>query len=107
MLRGDSRRRPQPAPRREELQRLQLHAETLEAAVRADTVGGTVAGSVNPVVATVGAGISHRPPPVGLANWPLFNPLGAYATFLVPAVFILVLQQTLLVGMRTLRVAAA
>ena len=32
-------------------------------------------------------------------------PAGGYATFLVPAVFILVLQQTLLIGMGTLRVA--
>jgi ABC-2 type transport system permease protein len=68
-------------------------------------VRSTVAGSVNAVVATFGAGITHRPAPVGLASWPLFNPLGAYATFLVPAVFILVLQQTLLIGMGTLRVA--
>src|SRR5262245_4731260 len=68
-------------------------------------VRSTVAGSVNAVAATIGAGIARRPPPVGLASWPLFNPLGGYATFVVPAVFILVLQQTLLIGMGTLRVA--
>ena len=68
-------------------------------------VRNTVAGSVNAVAATLGAAITQRPAPVGLASWPLFNPLGAYATFLVPAVLILVLQQTLLIGMGTLRVA--
>ena len=68
-------------------------------------VRSTVAGSVNAVAASFGAGITQRPAPVGLASWPLFNPLGGYATFLVPAVLILVLQQTLLIGMGTLRVA--
>ncbi len=68
-------------------------------------VRSTVSGTVNTVAATFGASITHRPSPVGLASWPLFNPLGGYATFLVPAVFILVLQQTLLIGMGTLRVA--
>jgi ABC-2 type transport system permease protein len=68
-------------------------------------VRSTVANSVNAVVATFAASITHRRPPVSLASWPLFNPLGAYATFLVPAVFILILQQTLLIGMGTLRVA--
>jgi ABC-2 type transport system permease protein len=68
-------------------------------------VRNTVAGSVNAVATTLAAGITNRPAPVGLANWPLFNPLGGYATFLVPAVYILVLQQTLLIGMGTLRVA--
>jgi len=68
-------------------------------------VRSTVAGSVNAVAATLGAGVTHRPAPVSLASWPLFNPLGGYATFLVPAVYILILQQTLLVGMGTLRVA--
>ena len=69
-------------------------------------VRSTVAGSVNAVAATLGAGISRQPPPIGLASWPLFNPLGGYATFVVPAVFILVLQQTLLTGMATLGVVA-
>ena len=68
-------------------------------------VRSTVSGSVNTVAASFGASITHRAPPVSLASWPLFNPIGGYATFLVPAVFILVLQQTLLIGMGTLRVA--
>ena len=68
-------------------------------------VRSTLAGTVNTVAATLGAGITNRPAPLALASWPLFNPAGGYATFLVPAVFILVLQQTLLIGMGTLRVA--
>jgi ABC-2 type transport system permease protein len=68
-------------------------------------VRSTVAGTINTVAATLGSGITNRPAPVALASWPLFNPLGGYATFLVPAVFILVLQQTLLIGMGTLGVA--
>ena len=68
-------------------------------------VRSTVSASVNAVVGAFTAGITHRPPPIRLSSWPLFNPLGGYATFLVPAVLILVLQQTLLIGMGTLRVA--
>jgi ABC-2 type transport system permease protein len=67
-------------------------------------VRNTVAGTVNAVAASLGARIARRPPPVSLASWPLFNPLGGYANFVVPAVFILILQQTLLIGMGTLRV---
>lgn len=68
-------------------------------------VRSTLSSSVNAVAGTLGATITQRRPPLSLASWPLFNPLGAYATFLVPAVLILVLQQTLLIGMGTLRVA--
>ena len=68
-------------------------------------VRSTVSSTVNTVTATLAGSITQRPPPVRLATWPLFNPLGGYATFVVPAVFILVLQQTLLIGMGTLRVA--
>jgi ABC-2 type transport system permease protein len=68
-------------------------------------VRSTVSSTVNTVAATFGATITHRRPPLSLASWPLFNPIGGYATFLVPAVLILVLQQTLLIGMGTLRVA--
>jgi len=65
----------------------------------------TVNRSVNTVAATIGAVIARSRPPVTLAGWPLFNPIGGYATFIVPAVFILVLQQTLLIGVGALRVA--
>jgi ABC-2 type transport system permease protein len=67
-------------------------------------VRSTVSGAINTVTAALAASLTQRPPPVRLATWPLFNPLGGYATFLVPAVLILVLQQTLLIGMGTLRV---
>ena len=93
----------------EEFERHILRREPATVTTYADgsylLVRSTVAGSVNAVTATLAAGITHRRAPVGLANWPLFNPLGGYATFVVPAVFILVLQQTLLIGMGTLRVA--
>ena len=73
----------------------------------------TVAQAVSGVVGTVSAGVSvrrlqpggTRRQPVALASWPLFNPLGGYATFIVPAVFILILQQTILIGIGALRVA--
>jgi ABC-2 type transport system permease protein len=92
----------------EDFQRHVLRREPATVTTYADgsylLVRNTVAGSVSTVAAALGAGITKRPPPVGLASWPLFNPLGGYATFVVPAVFILVLQQTLLIGMGTLRV---
>lgn len=68
-------------------------------------VYSTVSRSVNAVATTMGAAVARTRPPVTLASWPLFNPIGGYATFLVPAVFILVLQQTLLIGVGALRVA--
>jgi ABC-2 type transport system permease protein len=36
--------------------------------------------------------------PLSLISIPMFNPMGGYASYLIPAVFILLLQQTLLVG---------
>ncbi len=47
----------------------------------------------------------RRARPVTFVPWPLFNPLAGYGTFVVPAVFILILQQTLLIGIAALRVA--
>jgi ABC-2 type transport system permease protein len=43
--------------------------------------------------------------PVTFVPWPLFNPLAGYASYVVPAVFILIMQQTLLIGIGALRVA--
>jgi ABC-2 type transport system permease protein len=40
--------------------------------------------------------------PVEILNQPLFNPTGGYASYVVPAAFILILQQTLLMGSATL-----
>ncbi len=36
--------------------------------------------------------------PLSLISFPLFNPAGGYATYVVPAVLVLMLQQTLLIG---------
>ena len=80
----------------------------------------TVTGAVNGVAGTLSAGVSvrrlqaggatyaeavTRRQPVAVAGWPLFNPMAGYATFIVPAVFILILQQTMLIGIGTVRVA--
>jgi ABC-2 type transport system permease protein len=43
-----------------------------------------------------------RNSPVEILNQPLFNPTGGYGDYVVPAAFILILQQTLLMGSATL-----
>lgn len=43
-----------------------------------------------------------RNSPIELLNQPLFNPTGGYASYIVPAAFLLILQQTLLMGSATL-----
>jgi ABC-2 type transport system permease protein len=43
-----------------------------------------------------------RSTPVEVINQPLFNPTGGYASYIVPAAFMLILQQTLLMGSATL-----
>ncbi len=40
--------------------------------------------------------------PVEIINQPLFNPTGGYGSYAVPAAFVLILQQTLLMGAATL-----
>jgi ABC-2 type transport system permease protein len=40
--------------------------------------------------------------PVEILNQPLFNPTGGYGSYVVPAAFLLILQQTLLMGAATL-----
>ena len=40
--------------------------------------------------------------PVEILNQPLFNPTGGYGSYIVPAAFLLILQQTLLMGTATL-----
>ena len=67
-------------------------------------------GSVNLDVASRGArvegGLAHaaltRSSPVELLSEPLYNPTGGYASYVVPAAFILILQQTLLLGVATM-----
>lgn len=43
-----------------------------------------------------------RGSPVEFLNEPLFNPTGAYGAYVVPAAFILILQQSMLMGIATL-----
>jgi ABC-2 type transport system permease protein len=47
-----------------------------------------------------------RSSPVEVLNQPLFNPTGGYASYVVPAAFMLILQQTMLMGSATLGGAA-
>jgi ABC-2 type transport system permease protein len=49
-------------------------------------------------VGALSAGIERRPDPVVLLARPLFNPAEGYASYVVPAVLVLILQQTLLIG---------
>ncbi|HEY1943032.1 MAG TPA: ABC transporter permease [Roseiarcus sp.] len=67
-------------------------------------------GAVNVEIASSGAraegGLAHaaltRSSPVEVLSEPLFNPTGGYASYVVPAAFILILQQTLLLGVATM-----
>src|SRR6185295_14552986 len=47
-----------------------------------------------------------RSSPVEVLAQPLFNPTGGYASYIVPAAFLLILQQTLLMGAATVGGAA-
>jgi ABC-2 type transport system permease protein len=68
------------------------------------------AGAVSGAAAARGArsdgSLAHaaliRNSPVELVSEPLFNPTGGYASYIVPAAFVLILQQTLLMGSATL-----
>lgn len=107
-----------------DFERMVLRAEPAYVGAYADAsyqlVYSTVIRAINGVAGTLSAGVAvrrlqaggagyleavARRQPVALAGWPLFNPLAGYATFIVPAVFILILQQTMLIGIGTLRVA--
>jgi ABC-2 type transport system permease protein len=76
------------------------------------TLEGIVEGSsaVNIEIASRGAraegGLTEaaltRSSPVEVVSEPLFNPTGGYASYIVPAAFILILQQTLLLGVATM-----
>lgn len=60
-------------------------------------VGRLVASGVDPAQA------SAIVEPLRITAVPLFNPTGGYASFVVPAVFVLILQQTLLMGIGNLK----
>lgn len=64
-------------------------ARTLGAEIEAARL---VAVGIDPVVAEAVAD------PMPLTTVPLFNPQGGYATYILPAAFVLILQQTLLIG---------
>jgi ABC-2 type transport system permease protein len=76
-------------------------------------IGEGVSGAtqaVDSAIATRGArvdgSLAHaglvRSSPVELLTEPLFNPTGGYASYVVPAAFVLILQQTLLMGTASL-----
>jgi ABC-2 type transport system permease protein len=80
-----------------------LYSRTLQgileatAAVNADLQSG----EVRPDGSLYRAALA-RSSPVEVLNQPLFNPTGGYASYIVPAAFMLILQQTLLMGAATL-----
>jgi ABC-2 type transport system permease protein len=66
---------------------------------------GTVSSEVAERGARVDGSLAHnaltRSSPVELLSEPLYNPTGGYASYAVPAAFILILQQTLFLGAAT------
>lgn len=69
-------------------------------AVTADILSG----EVRPDGSLYRAALAHSSP-VDVLNQPLFNPTGGYASYVVPAAFLLILQQTLFMGVATLGAA--
>ena len=67
--------------------------------------GGTVSAQFAERGARVDGSLAHaaltRSSQVELLSQPLFNPTGGYASYVVPAAFILILQQTLFLGAAT------
>ena len=66
---------------------------------------GTVSADLAERGARTNGSLAHaaltRASPVELVSEPLFNPTGGYASYVVPAAFILILQQTLFLGVAT------
>ena len=52
------------------------------------------------------AAMTRSSSPIDFLSQPLFNPTGGYASYVVPAAFLLILQQTLLLGVASLGGAA-
>jgi ABC-2 type transport system permease protein len=67
---------------------------------------GTVTSDIASRGARLDGSLAHaalvRNSPVELLSQPLFNPTGGYASYVVPAAFVLILQQTLFLGSATL-----
>ena len=80
-----------------------LYNRTLQGIVEAaGTVSAEVAaGSARPDGSLYQAAMA-RNSPVEILNQPLFNPTGGYGSYIVPAAFLLIIQQTLLMGSATL-----
>jgi ABC-2 type transport system permease protein len=68
--------------------------------------GGVVSAQIAAHGARADGSLAHaaliRGSPVEVVTEPLFNPTGGYASYVVPAAFVLILQQTLLMGSATL-----
>jgi ABC-2 type transport system permease protein len=66
---------------------------------------GAVSGDIAAHGARIDGSLAHaaliRNSPVELLVQPLFNPTGGYASYVVPAAFVLILQQTLFLGAAT------
>ncbi|GAU85644.1 ABC transporter permease [Bosea sp. BIWAKO-01] len=80
-----------------------LYSRTLQgiqegvATVRSDLSAGSARPDGSLALAALAGGS-----PVAVLNQPLFNPTGGYGSYIVPAAFVLILQQTLLMGAATL-----
>lgn len=94
-----------------------LHGRSAPLALYADAsyflIYSRISGAVNALAKTVGAEVesgrliaagvdpsisTSAPDPMPTTAIPLFNPQGGYATYILPAAFVLILQQTLLIG---------
>ena len=94
-----------------------LHGRSAPLALYADAsyflIYSRISGAVNALAKTVGAEVesgrliaagvdpsisTSAPDPMPTTAIPLFNPQGGYATYILPAAFVLILQQTLFIG---------
>ena len=85
-----------------------LYSRTLQGiSEAAATVSNTIATrGARSEGSLVYAAMARSAVPVDFLSQPLFNPTGGYASYVVPAAFILILQQTLLLGVASLGGAA-
>jgi ABC-2 type transport system permease protein len=85
-----------------------LYSRTLQGiSEAASTVSNTIATrGARSEGSLVYAAMARSAAPVDFLSQPLFNPTGGYASYVVPAAFILILQQTLLLGVASLGGAA-
>ena len=85
-----------------------LYSRTLQGiSEAASTVSANIATrGARPEGSLVYAAMARGASPIDFLSQPLFNPTGGYASYVVPAAFILILQQTLLLGVASLGGAA-